>query len=98
MTRPDWHTRAACRGADPDTFHPQRGAGSGRLTRQAKAICATCPVRNTCLLDHITRHPTSNELDLGVWGGTTPRARRALRHDPVGLLFVQLRAELEVAA
>lgn len=68
--RPTWHTRAACRGLDPDVFFPERG----EPVREAKAICATCPVQSQCLA-----HAIDNVERWGVWGGTTDRQRIAIR-------------------
>ena len=58
----DWQTQAACRGLDPDLFHPHTLAWYGpnrqrskielRQIAQAKAICATCPVGPECEADH----------------------------------------------
>jgi WhiB family redox-sensing transcriptional regulator len=65
-----WQDYAKCVGADPDLFFPDTAIHVGDVRR----ICATCPVRVQCLefaLEH-------NERD-GIWGGTTPRERRAIR-------------------
>lgn len=63
-----WEDRGACRGADPALFFPERG----QTTTEAKAVCATCPVRQQCLAAHL------HEPE-GVWGGTTPGQRRRIR-------------------
>jgi len=68
--REGWHTEAACRGLNPDLFHPERGADASG----AKQVCATCSVIDECLawsLVHFERH--------GVWGGMAERERRPLR-------------------
>ena len=48
-----WQWRAACRGEDANLFFPPNHVEEreARLLReqQAKAICATCPVRIECL-------------------------------------------------
>lgn len=68
FARPAWMAAAACRGSSVN-FHPDRGQD----TRQAKAICARCPVREECY---------DYALDMGemfgVWGGTTAKERRRL--------------------
>lgn len=46
VSRPEWHRRAACRGADPDLFFPERG---DRGFATALAYCAGCAVRTECL-------------------------------------------------
>ena len=69
---PSWRRRAACRGLDPDLFFPERGESGAA----AKAVCAQCPVTRQCLAFAL-----ANDETLGVWGATTPRARRPLRRD-----------------
>ena len=70
--RPAWHQKAACRGMGPDLFFPEVG---GR-TDEAKALCASCPVRSACLEAARTSRETS-----GVWGGLSSRERRSRRPD-----------------
>jgi len=64
-----WRQRAACRGVDPDVFYPPYEDEGD----EAKAICATCPVRQACL-EFALAH---RERD-GVWGGATERERRRI--------------------
>lgn len=69
---PDWRKQAACRGMDTNIFFPTQGAAS---VREARAVCATCPVTNECFL-------ASNEVfsqRYGVWGGLSSKARKAKR-------------------
>ena len=67
-----WQHAARCRGIDPDVFHPQ----SDEEADEAKAICASCPVREPCL-----EYALVVREKLGVWGGLTERERRrVLRH------------------
>lgn len=71
----DWRDRAACRGTDTELFFPSvNGAAAQRAHRQAKAVCATCPVLAQCLSWALT-----SGIDFGVWGGLTADERRALR-------------------
>lgn len=70
---PDELERAACRGMDPDIFHPSSKASKGmaaqmQLTAQAKRICAGCEVIDAC------RESNSKE-PIGVWFGTSGRER-----------------------
>ena len=65
-----WEELAACRGMDPELFHPKRGESNA----SAKAVCRGCAVRLECL----TRSLEECER-LGVWGGTSERDRRSLR-------------------
>lgn len=66
MRSPDWMTRAACVGYDPDLWFPENmGTIESRLdAEQAIAICAGCPVQVECA----AYADTENILD-GIWGG-----------------------------
>ncbi len=70
MSAQEWRAAAACRGVDPNIFFPVRGED----TREAKAICAECPVRQACR-DYAM---TAGEA-MGVWGALSARQRDALR-------------------
>jgi WhiB family redox-sensing transcriptional regulator len=68
----DWRLEAACRGMPANLFFPDKEDGSS--TRQAKAVCAGCPVRSECLeasIEFGDKH--------GVWGGLSEKQRRGLR-------------------
>jgi WhiB family redox-sensing transcriptional regulator len=69
-----WMVAGLCAQTDPEAFHPVRGES----TRRAKAVCLACPVRAECLAFALAR----GERD-GVWGGLSPRERRALLRRPV---------------
>ena len=71
--RPSWMAKGACVGTDPDAFFPPPGP---KTDRDAKAICATCPVVDTCLEYALTNH-----LD-GIWGNTNGRERKRLGAKP----------------
>jgi WhiB family redox-sensing transcriptional regulator len=83
-----WQWRAACRGEDAALFFPpaREEGRDERLIRerQAKAICATCPVRVECLEYALrTREP------YGIWGGLNEAERRyVLRERRRGLQSV----------
>jgi WhiB family redox-sensing transcriptional regulator len=67
-----WRDRAACRelGAESSLiFFPSPGQSS----HAAKAICASCPVREECLAFAV------EFCCEGIWGGTTDSERRQLR-------------------
>jgi WhiB family redox-sensing transcriptional regulator len=66
----DWIDKGLCRGADPDLFYPERGES----TREAKSVCAICPVKRECL-----EYGVSNVEKFGIWGGASERERRAIR-------------------
>ena len=64
-----WRQRAACRGVDPDIFYPVSDDDSG----EAKALCASCSVRQACLEYSLAARERE-----GVWGGLTERERRRI--------------------
>lgn len=73
----DWVTQANCRDRSDDLMFPTGDEGSELYRRQveeARAVCAWCPVRTACL-----EHALSAGEDAGVWAGTTPDERRAMR-------------------
>lgn len=78
-----WQDLAACRGADPNLFFPpqHQELKEERIAReaQAKAICAQCPVRRSCLEFALTtREPH------GVWGGMSETDRRHIQEKQAG--------------
>jgi WhiB family redox-sensing transcriptional regulator len=66
----DWMRDGLCAQTDPEEFFP----GKGSDVRPAKAVCAGCPVLDTCRAYALDRPELS-----GIWGGTSDRERRALR-------------------
>lgn len=78
-----WQQQAACIGADPTLFHPE--GYSGRPYKQARAICATCVVREPCLEGALGAMVSDkdDETDIawgrhGMFGGRTPEEREAI--------------------
>lgn len=80
-----WRESARCRGELAAYFFPpyddEPRRDRERREAVARAVCASCPVQNTCLqysLDSGERH--------GIWGGLTETERRRLRqlHHGVG--------------
>jgi WhiB family transcriptional regulator, redox-sensing transcriptional regulator len=71
-----WRTDAACSSLDTNLFFPDADAGHevASMTASAKAVCAECTVRQSCLEFAIR----TRQLD-GVWGGHTPEERRSIR-------------------
>jgi WhiB family redox-sensing transcriptional regulator len=69
-----WRRRAACRrGEHWELFlRTFEAPANDPDVKRAKAICATCPVRRTCLREHLDEQN-------GVWGGMTGRERRRLK-------------------
>lgn len=71
-----WREEAACRGMDTGVFF-----GGEEVSRQerwsaseAKRVCAGCRVRGECL-----EFALRTSQPLGIWGGKTPRERRAMQ-------------------
>jgi len=72
----DWQVAAACRGTDTANFyHPENERGPSRARREmrAKAVCAHCPVIDSCL-----RWALAAREPYGVWGGLSVEEREAL--------------------
>lgn len=72
-TAPDW-SQAVCAQTDPDLFFPD-GVGNAITSqvKQAKKICAGCPVKAACLDWAIETGQVG-----GVWGGLDQDERRPL--------------------
>jgi WhiB family redox-sensing transcriptional regulator len=70
MTALDWQDDALCRQVDTDLWFPPPGG----TPAPAKAICRRCPVQFTCL-----ELAVANDIEHGVYGGTTPTERRHLQ-------------------
>lgn len=65
-----WQVDALCAQTDPEAFFPEKGGS----TRDAKKVCAACPVRQECL-----DYAMANDERFGIWGGLSERERRRLR-------------------
>lgn len=72
----EWRLKAACRGADPTLFFPDRVEDAGR----AKRICGGCQVRLTCR-EYALALPDLH----GIWGGTNSQQRAYIRRDRRGV-------------
>src|SRR5690554_5352037 len=70
IDRPAWMDRARCLHADTEIFFPEK-SGS---TREAKALCDVCPVRDECLAWAL-----EEDERFGVWGGMSERERRQFK-------------------
>jgi hypothetical protein len=64
-----WRLHGRCRSVDPDTFFPPPAEPADF----ALALCRSCPVQAPCLAAALDSADGN-----GVWGGTTPRERRAM--------------------
>ncbi len=65
----DWARQAACRGADTTMWFPE----PRQPADAAKAVCASCPVRDECLA-----YALASRQRFGVWGGLSEQERRRL--------------------
>jgi WhiB family redox-sensing transcriptional regulator len=74
-----WIGQAACRDADPELFFPERG--HARQGTKARQVCAACPVQGPCR-DLAVRAAKGRNEDHGIFGGTKPHERTALRDNP----------------
>ena len=77
-----WTERAACRGVDTEIFFPEALYPTNRVlanmhAKQAREICARCPVRIECLDEAMRR----NERH-GIWGGLLRHERERLKKRP----------------
>lgn len=76
MRPPTFLNLAACKGAPLDAFFPAEGAHGAYS--EAQQYCAKCPVTRECL-----QHALDTGSDSGMWGGTTPAERRAIRRGEI---------------
>ena len=65
-----------CNGLHPKYWHPESSEDSVGAYEIARPICATCPLQVRCL-----EYALANNIDHGMWGGTTPRERRRIRRN-----------------
>src|SRR5262245_1545100 len=75
-----WRARGVCQSVDPEVFFP----APSEPADAAIALCRTCDVQGACLAWALQVGGCR-----GVWGGTTPRERRAM--------LVAWRGELGIA-
>ena len=70
----DWVLSAACAGVDPELFFPAKG--DAYAAKQARRVCAACPVRMECLEDALHRESGLGEHSRhGIAGGIGARQR-----------------------
>ena len=66
-----WMKHAECRGAAAPLFFPETMSDSSAAT--AVSMCNRCPVQEDC-----ARYAITNNIEYGIWGGLSPRARREI--------------------
>lgn len=75
VTDSGWRGKAACRKEDPELFYPVGATGPALVqVREAKAVCARCPVAAQCLAWAL-----DTGQQFGVWGGKSEDERKAMR-------------------
>ncbi|APD18216.1 WhiB family transcription factor [Mycobacterium phage Hammy] len=67
----DWEADALCAQVDPELFFPNKG----QSTKEAKRICAACPVLEKCR----ERALSFDGEVFGIWGGTTGADRKLIK-------------------
>ncbi|MFF2650571.1 WhiB family transcriptional regulator [Streptomyces sp. NPDC058045] len=72
------HTHTPCHRRS-DLFTDKPGTGDDDPTAYAKALCEGCPIQRGCL-DHAIRTGETR----GIWGGLTPKERRARQRPDCG--------------
>lgn len=71
INREPWQAEGVCRQVDiGDLFFPEKGGS----TKEAKRICAGCPVAAQCL-----EYALSHDERFGIWGGFSERERRQMK-------------------
>lgn len=69
LNRESWQADALCPQVGFDLFFVEIGGS----TREAKRVCAMCPVRDQCL-----EYALANDERHGIWGGLAAHERQAI--------------------
>lgn len=77
---PEWTFAAVCQSVDPEIFFPEKGGS----TREAKSVCAVCPVRAECLRDALA-YERNTAGQFGIYGGLSGRERRTILQERYGV-------------
>jgi WhiB family transcriptional regulator, redox-sensing transcriptional regulator len=72
---PDWQRDAACLGADPAMFFPERGERG----EEARRLCASCPVVDECLDLALEIDAAAAGDPSGIFAGLSPNQRKQYR-------------------
>lgn len=70
-SRAGWMQDGACRDRKDIEFFPD--SMTTPAAARAVALCNQCPVQEQC-----ARYAMVNEIEYGIWGGLSPRARREI--------------------
>ena len=68
-----WMEQGVCRGSNADQFFPDKSRGGNGYKLVIENFCNVCPVVESCL------NFALDNLEMGIWGGTTARKRIAMR-------------------
>jgi WhiB family redox-sensing transcriptional regulator len=68
-------SQGACQGIDTEVFYPVKDIYTIQEERMIEKMCIDCPIMMACL-EWGLAHET-----YGVWGGTTPNRRKAIRRN-----------------
>lgn len=73
-------TTPACRGMETKLFFPDESAfkRNDELPEVVRKACQTCPIRLGCLSEGMS---SKANMANGVWGGTLPKERFAIRRN-----------------
>jgi len=69
--RSEWMRDGACRNVTDIDFFPESMTVASAA--RAVALCNSCPVQDAC-----ARYAMVNDIEYGIWGGLSPRARREI--------------------
>jgi WhiB family redox-sensing transcriptional regulator len=67
----NWRDQAICKDKPIEFFFPEMNDKRGQM--ESRAFCKTCPVKNECLEEAI------ENMERGIWGGTSFKDREAIR-------------------
>lgn len=92
VTDQPWRAEAACRGVDPNVFHPHTaddrrprtasGIPLSPAEAAAVAICRRCPVIAECAVHHLWEQPHAVTYD-AIVGGMTGRDRKRIKRETI---------------
>jgi hypothetical protein len=64
-------------------------------TAKAKAICASCPLVETCLIEALKPNKLTQLSTTGIWGGSTTEERAIIRRNKPKLIELHLTKLIE---
>ncbi|HEY2101459.1 MAG TPA: WhiB family transcriptional regulator [Pseudonocardia sp.] len=82
---PEW-ADGSCAETDPEIFYPDKGGS----TREPRVVCGRCSIRPECL-----EWALATDQRFGIWGGTSPEERKAIRRSRAAALKKLLSPEVQ---